>query len=212
MMFVFLFAEHHACLNVQVMEGEQMKTKNTALVRFVSMLVLLIAIFLSACTTALGSEETRIEETSESISYKEFTLPSPEEITFQLPEGWDFWGNAGYLSPDDGKTYAGVRLAWIEDGRNAEEALYNEGSVVHEKTTVMVSDLETHRYLVEVTLTNASTGKVFSHTYEMIYAFPDPSGEMMAGVIFSASSKAELEPLVPVAEHMVESLEWGTGK
>jgi hypothetical protein len=46
----------------------------------------------------------------------------------------------------------------------------------------------------------------------MIYAFPAPNGEMMVGVIFSAPDKEELEPLVPIAEHMVESLKWGGGK
>lgn len=188
-----------------------MQTKNTTLILFVSILVLAISIVLSACTPSLVPSETQIEAAADVISYKEFTLPFPEDISFELPEGWDFWANAGYLSPDDGKTYAGVRLAWIEEGKDAETALYNEGSTVHEKATVMVGDLETHRYIVEVTLTNASTGKVFSHTYEMIYAFPAPNGEMMAGVVFSAPTKEELEPLIPIAEHMVESLKWGSG-
>lgn len=185
-----------------------MKTKSSALPRFVLMLVLGISSVLSACGTA----QFQIAMTPDTVPYKEFTLPFPEEISFELPEDWDFWANAGYLSPDDGKIYAGVRLAWIEEGRDAEESLYNEGSTVHEKTTVMIGDLETHRYIVEVTLTNASTNEVFSHSYEMIYAFPAPNGEMMAGVIFSAPTKDELEPLVPIAEHMVESLRWGSSE
>lgn len=209
MMFVFLSAEHPTGVSVLPVEGEQMKTKNMIWLHLTSMLVLAASLVLSACTSTLTRSDTQIQAAPESLSYREFTLPSPEEITFELPEGWDFWANAGYLSPDDGKTYAGVRLAWIDADHDAEEALYNEGSIVHEKSTVMVGDLETHRYIVEVTLTNASTGEVFSHTYEMIYAFPAPNGEMMAGVIFSAQSREELEPLVPVAEHMVESLKWG---
>jgi hypothetical protein len=193
-----------------MLEGEEMQAKNTTLIRFVSMLVLVLSIPLSACTAGFVSGETQIEAASDAIPYEDFTLPSPEEISFQLPENWDFWGNAGYLSPDDGETYAGVRLAWMEEGKDAEKLLYNEGSTVHEKTTVVIGDLETHRYIVEVTLTNASTGKVFSHTYEMIYAFPDPKREMMAGVVFSAPTREELEPLVPIAEHMVKSLKWGS--
>jgi len=175
-----------------------LKTKD--LMRFASLLVVWIAF--SACSASLPGNQTEVK-------YKEFTLPVPEDISFELPEGWEFWGNAGYLSPDGGKTYAGVRLAWIEEGRNAEELLYNEGSIVHEKTTVMFDDLETHRYIVEVTLTSAITGEVISHTYEMIYAFPTPNGEMVAGVIFSAPAEEDLDALVPIAEHMVESLKWG---
>lgn len=186
-----------------------MNTKSIFLLRCVSILVTAAFLFLSACTSNVEPGDGQSEPPS--IAYKEFTLPFPEDITFELPEGWEFWGNAGYLSPDDGRTYAGIRLAWIEEGRNAEELLYNEGSIVHEKTDVTLGTLETHRYIVEVTLTNAVTGKVFSHTYEMIYAFPTPNGEMVAGVIFSAPTEEDLEPLVPLAEHMVESLEWGTG-
>ncbi|HEY3472956.1 MAG TPA: hypothetical protein VGK56_00015 [Anaerolineales bacterium] len=192
-----------------------MKTK-IRLLHSIAMLALVISIVLSACSTPAASssppKQAEIEATPDAMSYKEFSLPFPEDISFQLPEEWDFWGNAGYLSPDDDKTYAGVRLAWIEEGRNAEELLYNEGSTVHEKTNVMIGDLETHRYIVEVILTSASTGEVISHTYEMIYAFPAPDGKMVAGVAFSAPTREELEPLVPIAEHMVESLRWNSGK
>jgi hypothetical protein len=184
-----------------------MKTKKTKLMYFVLLLVPALAMLTSACGT---TSATALPPT-ETVTYKEFTLPFPEDISFELPDNWDSWANAGYLSPDDGKTYAGVRLVWIEEGRDAEEALYNEGSTVHEKTTVMIGDLETHRYIVEVTLTSASTNEVISHTYEMIYAFPAPNGEMMAGVVFSAPSREELEPLVPIAEHMVQTLTWGSG-
>jgi hypothetical protein len=183
-----------------------MKTKKATLIHYVPLVVLCMV--LSACSTP----PTQIETNPDTVLYKEFTLPFPEDISFELPDDWDFWANAGYLSSDDGKTYAGVRLAWIEEGRDAEADLYNEGSIVHEKTTVMVGDLETHRYIVEVTLTSASTNEVISHTYEMIYAFPAPNGEMMAGVIFSAPTREELEPLVPIAEHMVQSIKWGSGE
>lgn len=186
-----------------------MKTKKSQSMHFKSMLVLVLAIVLGACTPNLAQTSPRRKLSADTTAYKTFTLPSPEEISFELPASWDFWGNAGYLSPDEGKTYAGVRLAWIEEGRDAEVLLYNEGSIVHEKATVMVGDLETHRYIVEVTLTSASTGEVFSHTYEMIYAFPAPNGEMIAGVVLSARSREELEQMAPVAEHMVESLKWG---
>jgi hypothetical protein len=185
---------------------KKMKTNKMTLVRYVSMLILGSYLILASCSTP----PTQIGTIPADVSYKEFTLPFPENISFELPDNWDFWGNAGYLSPDDGKTYAGIRLVWIEEGRNVEEALYNEGSIVHERTTVMVGELETHRTIVEVTLISASTGEVISHTYEMIYAFPAPNGEMMAGAVFSASTREELEPLVPIAEHMVSSLQWGS--
>jgi hypothetical protein len=190
-----------------------MKTIKYTFIRLIPVLVLVALMGLSACSAMasldLPESETPIKTAKSTIAYKEFTIPSPEEISFELPEDWSFWANAGYLSPDEGKTYAGVRLAWIKEGQDAETALYNEGSIVHEKETVMVDDLETHRYIVEVTLTNAITEEVISHTYEMIYAFPAPNGEMMTGVAFSAPTREELEPLVPIAEHMVQSLRWG---
>lgn len=189
-----------------------MKALKSTFIRLVLMLVLVV-MSLSACSVMasldLPESEIPINTAKNSIAYKEISLPSPEEISFELPEDWSFWANAGYLSPDEGKTYAGVRLAWIKEGQDAEALLYNEGSIVHEKDTVMVGDLETHRYIVEVTLMNAITKEIISHTYEMIYAFPAPNGEMMTGVIFSAPTREELEPLVPIAEHMVQSLRWG---
>ncbi len=189
-----------------------MKALKSTFIRLVLMLVLVV-MSLSACSVMasldLPESEIPINTAKNSIAYKEFSLPSPEEISFELPEDWSFWANAGYLSPDEGKTYAGVRLAWIKEGQDAEALLYNEGSIVHEKDTVMVGDLETHRYIVEVTLMNAITKEIISHTYEMIYAFPALNGEMMTGVIFSAPTREELEPLVPIAEHMVQSLRWG---
>ena len=189
-----------------------MNTKNILFFCMVVMLVLAFSAGLAACSTPQLQAGTQLEATPDTTVYKEFTLPFPEDVSFELPDDWDFWANAGYLSPDEGKTYAGVRMAWIEEGHDAEQALYNEGSKVHEKTTVMVGDLETHRYIVEVILKNASTNEIFSHTYEMIYAFPAPNGEMVAGVIFSAPTREELEPLVPIAEHMVASLRWGGGE
>jgi hypothetical protein len=185
-----------------------MKTNKVTLVRYVSMLVLGSCLILVSCSTPPAQSDTN----PDAVTYKEFNIPAPEDVSFELPDNWEFWGNAGYLSPDDGITYAGIRLAWIEEGRNAEEILYNEGSVVHEQVTVMVGELETHRTIVEATLISASTGEVISHTYEMIYAFPTPNGEMMAGVVFSAPTREELEPLVPIAEHMIESLQWGGGE
>jgi hypothetical protein len=190
-----------------------MKTVKFISIRFILMLVLVLLMGLSACTTraslSLPASEADNKAVDNAVAYKEFTLPEPEGLSFELPDNWDFWANAGYLSPDDGETYAGVRLAWITEGQDAEALLYNEGSILHDKTTVMVGELETHRYIVEVTLTNAITKEVISHTYEMIYAFPAPGGEMMTGVIFSAPSQQELEPLISIAEHMVESLKWG---
>jgi phosphate/sulfate permease len=166
---------------------------------------------ISACSLPVAPDtnlDTSGTEENATIVYKEFSIPDPERISFELPEGWDFWANAGYLSPDDGQTLAGVRFSWITEGRDAEALLYNEGSIIHEKTTIMVGELETHRYTIEVTLTSAATGEIIWHAYELIYAFPTPQGDMMAGVAFSAKTIEELEPLIPIAEHMVSSIKW----
>ncbi|MGD8405640.1 MAG: hypothetical protein PVJ21_18420 [Anaerolineales bacterium] len=187
-----------------------MKRIKFTTIHFMFMLVLVNFMGLSACTASADlAEQTGIQTAEDPITYKEITLPAMEDISFELPEDWESWANAGYLSPDDGKTYAGVRLVWIKEGQDAEALLYNEGSILHDKTTVMVGSLETHRYIVEVTLTNTITQEIISHTYEMIYSFPSPDGELMTGVVFSAEFKHELESLVPIAEHMVQSLKWG---
>jgi hypothetical protein len=193
-----------------------MKTNKSTPIGFVCMLVFVSFLGLDACSAPvaldLAQPTTPAQAAEDLVKYKEYTLPSPEAITFELPENWDFWANAGYLSPDNGKTYAGVRMAWIKEGQDAEALLYNEGSRVHDQTTVMVGDLETHRYIVEVTLTSAATNEVILHNYEMIYAFPAPKGEMMTGVVFAASTAEEVESLTPIAEHMVASLKWNNDK
>jgi len=142
--------------------------------------------------------------------YETFSLPEPDGISFELPEDWAFWANAGYLSPDDGNTLAGIRASWIQEGVDSEAYLFNEDSIVHEVSEQMVGGLAARRYIVESTLTSAATGEVIWHAYEMIYAFPHPDGEMMIGVVLSAQTMDELPALVPVAEHMLSSIKWAS--
>ena len=202
-----------------------MKTKSEYKNIVLTLLMIASIFYLSACSPKEGqahtsdlttpeevqthtSDLTTPEEVQAEVSYNQFSLPDPEGISFELPQGWAFWGNAVYLSPDDGKTFAGIRFSWIQEGKDAEALLYNEGATIHEKSTEVVAGLETHRYIVETTLTSAATGKIIFHAYEMIYAFPAPNGEMMTGVVISTQTIDELQPLVPVAEHMITSLTW----
>jgi hypothetical protein len=140
------------------------------------------------------------------VAYQVVSLPEPDGVRFELPDDWSFWGNAGYLSNDGGSTLAGIRMSWIKQGQDAAKYLYNEGSTVHEKTIKQVGHLETTRFIVETSLTNASTGEEIWHAYEMIYAFPAPGGEKMIGATVSAPSMEALYTLVPVAEHMVSTI------
>ncbi len=187
-----------------------MNTKVDRPILFFNLLAVVFLFSIAACSPSVGTADFAAaaapEESQDAVRYERFSLP--EGVSFELPEGWQFWANAGYLSPDDGQTTAGLRFSWIEEGKDAEVLLYNEGAVVHEKITQVVSGIETHRYIVEVTLTSAATGETIHHAYEMIYAFPAPNGEMMTGVVVSAPTLEALQPLVPVAEHMLASLTW----
>lgn len=181
--------------------------------RLFSMILLLIfGMMFSACSglSAAASEAGSLppQNSPETIVYKEFALPGPVAVRFELPEDWDWWGNGGSLSPNDGKTLAGVTAAWIKPGQDAETLLYNEGASVLEKTDVKVGEVETHRYIVEETFTNAATGEVFDRKFRMIYAFPSPKGDMIVGVFVADTSVEELEALSSVAEHMLISLKW----
>jgi hypothetical protein len=181
--------------------------------RFFSMiLLLLLGMVFSACS-GLGSKASETDAqpqsgSSDAVVYKEFTLPGPVAMRFELPEEWDWWGNGGNLSPNDGKTLAGVAFVWIKEGQDAESLLYNEGATVLDKSDVKIGELETHRYIVEEVFKNAATGEIFDRRFRMIYAFPSPEGDMMVGVFVSDTSAEELEALSAVAEHMVSSLQW----
>jgi hypothetical protein len=168
--------------------------------------MLLAGLVLSACAVnevAAAGKQAEIEG-----NYQTVTLPDPNGIQFELPEEWAFWGNAGYLSPDDGTTLAGIRLAWIQEGVASEKYLYNEDSIVHENSAQNVAGIDTRRMIVESTLKKAESEEVIWHAYELIYAFPSPDNTMMIGAIVSAPTKEDLVPLEGVAEHMVASLTW----
>jgi len=179
---------------------------------FSMILLLLLGIVFSACSglSAKASETDSQPQAggSESDFYQEFSMPGALAVRFELPEGWDWWGNGGNLSPNDGKTLAGVAFVWINEGQDAESLLYNEGATVLDKVDVKIGELETHRYVVEEVFKNAATGEVFDRRFRMIYAFPSPEGDMMVGVFVSDTSAEELEALSAVAEHMVSSLQW----
>lgn len=179
---------------------------------FLMILLVLLGMVFSACS-GLGAKafETDSQPQAGSIDavfYREFTLPGALAVRFELPEGWDWWGNGGNLSPNDGKTLAGVAFVWIKEGQDAESLLYNEGATVLDKMDVKIGELETHRYVVEEVFKNAATGEIFDRRFRMIYAFPSPEGDMMVGIFVSDTSAEELEALSAVAEHMVSSLQW----
>jgi hypothetical protein len=159
-------------------------------------------------TAAPAVPATEQPETAVQETYQEITYPGSENVVFELPEGWKFWGNAGYLSPDEGKTLAGIRMGFLQEGKDSARMLYNEDAKLIDRATVVIDGKEVDRHLVSVTLRNASTGVVFSHTYEMLYCFPAPDGQMLAGIVFSAQSEDEVKALAPVAEHMIRSLQW----
>lgn len=146
-------------------------------------------------------------ESVATFGYREFTLPGESPVTFELPEDWDFWGNGGWLSPNNGEVMAGFRQVFGTDDAAAKR-LYNEGSNVLEDTTVSIGGQDYRRFTVEVTLTSASTGEVISHTYEMIYVVPTPTPDVLGGVFISAQSVEQLGEYVEVAEHMVQTLRW----
>ena len=138
---------------------------------------LVMLLVTTACTTAgsgRGLINPVLTRTADEVVYQVVSLPEPDGIRFEVPDDWSFWGNAGYLSNDGGSTLAGIRMSWVKEGQDAAEYLYNEGSTVHEKINKKVANLETTRYIVETSLTNASTGEEIWHAYEMIYAFPSP--------------------------------------
>jgi hypothetical protein len=192
---------------------EVYKMKNNHLVSPFVLFFLVIAILLPACSSTpeaplLAVNLEPIEQfdqlVTQTVTYRSFSLP--EGISFELPDSWDFWGNAGYLSPDNGKTLAGIRRTWMDEGMDAERLLYNEDATLLEKSAQNVDGKEVNRYLVEVTLTSASTGEVIMHSYEMIYAIPDEESSIMYGVVFSSPELGGLEDLVPSAEHMIATL------
>lgn len=185
-----------------------MSTRSVSNITFI---VLCLGLLFSTSGCSSFFVQAAVDEPAvEPVTYERFSLPEPDGISFELPEEWAFWANAGYLSPDDGNTLAGIRASWIQDGIDSEAYLFNEDSIVHEVSEQMVGGLAARRYIVESTLTSAATGEVIWHAYEMIYAFPHPDGKMMIGVVLSAQTMDELPALKPVAEHMLSSIKWAS--
>jgi len=182
--------------------------------------ILTMVVLLAACSplTSLptliptGIAPASVEPTQAStsdVSYQTFALPAPEPVSFELPAGWDFWGNGGGLSPDDGRTLAGLRLVWVESDQEAGHRLFNEDSVLLDQTNLTVANVEMQRYTVEVYRTLAATGERSVQGYELVYALSGPSPDQIAGVFVSAPTREELSALAPTAEHMAASLMWG---
>jgi hypothetical protein len=142
--------------------------------------------------------------------YRNFTIPGPESASFELPEGWDFWGNGGWLSPDNGHTLAGLRMTWTKPGQDARRLLFNEDAVILEQSSLTINQTEMTRYKVITYLTNAATRQRVVDGYELIYAFPGNKPNVIAGVFVRAASLKELDPLEPIVEHMAASVKWIT--
>lgn len=177
----------------------------------ITFIVLCLGLLFSTSGCSSFFVQAAVDETAVApVTYERFSLPEPDGISFELPEEWAVWANAGYLSPDDGKTLAGIRVSWVQEGVDSEAYLFNEDSIVHDVSEQVIDGLATRRYIVESTLTSAATGDIIWHAYEMIYAFPHPDGNMMIGVVVSAEEMNALPALEPVAEHMVSSITWAS--
>ncbi len=134
-----------------------------------------------------------------------FSVPGPEEISFELPVGWQAWGNGFAWSPDDGQTMMGLNRAWIEAGKDPNLPLFpSEGELLSE-TDLTVGERAAHRADFKVYQVNAAKGVKTFQGYEALYTFPSPDGAVMMAVLFIAPSQDELTALEPVMLHVVES-------
>jgi hypothetical protein len=187
----------------------------TSLIHYlIRLLTILTALFLvSACSPAQVVPAIKPSPLSTNIpveapSYKVFKVHSPVPASFELPVEWDFWGNAGWLSPDDGQTCAGLRMTLIKPGQDARRLLFNEDAIILDQNRIKHSQIEVNRYKIGTYFTNAATGERVLDGYELIYAFPANDPEQMAGVFVRASTLEELDSLEPIVEHMADSLLW----
>jgi hypothetical protein len=165
---------------------------------------------ISACSQARAVPKTAPQgaQAAQAVRYQSFELPGPVPAAFELPEDWGFWGNGGWLSPDAGKTLGGLRLTFLKPGQDAGRLLYNEDSVLIDKSTVTLQGVEWSRYRVHAFLKMASTGELVSEGFELIYAIPVENNGIMAGVFVRAANPDQLNQLEPVVQHMATSLKF----
>ncbi len=171
--------------------------KGKTLLQFFRM-TLLLAMMAAGCAPA----SVRAPETPE---MKAVTLPGSEEIAFELPSDWEFVGNAGYLSPDGGKTLLSVHQAWMEEGRDAAQLLLSPedeqtGANALKAGAVDVSRID---YTAYQSKPDDSEKKFLA--YARIYAFPSADGAQMIGMLVRAETEAALEPLEAIALHAIET-------
>lgn len=139
----------------------------------------------------------------------DFSLP--EGITFQLPEGFDWAGNAGWLSPDGGTSWIGLRQAWVMEGMALDEnagMLHNEDVEILKEGYETIGGIETAVITLKAYSTIAATGERKFVGYERIWAFPAPDGKVLAGVFTQAQSEAALYSMDDAAHTMLASLRW----
>ncbi len=171
--------------------------KEKTLLQFFRM-TLLLAIMIAGCAPASAG-------TPETPEMKAVTLPGPEEIAFELPSDWEFVGNAGYLSPDGGKTLLGVHQAWMEEGRNVAQMLLTPedeqtGSNALRAGAVDVSRID---YTAYQSKPDGSPKKFLA--FARMYAFPSADGAQMIGMLVRAETEPALEPLEAIALHAIET-------
>jgi hypothetical protein len=199
-----------------------MKTKLSTLFGWIGLLV--VVVMIAGCASPAPAAQTanqgqtaetetidlapvapQVEETRVTPALLEFSLP--EGISFQLPQGYDWWGNAGWLSNDGGSSFIGLRQAWIVEGQDAARHLFNEDVLILSESDRLVGEIAAHVYTIESYLTVAATGERKLAGYERIYAFP-ASDEVMAGVFTQAQSVEALDALDEAAQTMIASLRW----
>ncbi len=187
-----------------------MQNNRSIRVRLFLLILLFCLALLTGCTSADAATagEAGQPQPETAAAYKSITIPGPVTANLELPEGWDFYGNAGWLSPDNGQTLAGLRLTFISPDKDAKRLLFNEDAVILEQSDITIGDLAVTRYKVESYMTIAATGERNLEGYELIYAFPAKDPELMAGVFVRAATLEALEQAEPVVEHMASSLTW----
>ncbi len=163
--------------------------------QFFSIFVIL-AILIAGCAPVSAGAPEQAE-------MQKVTLLGPEEVTFEIPADWAFYGNAGYLSPDQGRTLLGVQQAWAEAGRDAAQLLLPPDSELTGSTSLQSGSREVTRYDLKVYRTK--DGEKAFVGYERMYAFPSPDGAQMIGLLIRTEKERELDALEAVALHAVET-------
>ncbi len=132
-------------------------------------------------------------------------VPQMEGVSFELPVGWQAWGNGYAWSPDGGKTLMGLNRGWVQEGKDSNKPLYPSDGELLSESDLTVGERAVHRANFKVYQVNAAEGTKTFMGYEALYSFPSPDGTVMMAVLFIAPGEDDLMALEPVMLHAVES-------